>query len=245
MPVVTGESPDHGPRLRLEFCGEWVDLPTDRAFAIGRDADFDVDENPYLHRRFLEFARRDHLWWMANVGGQLAATVCDADTRVQAWLAPGAHLPVVFPATLVRFAAGPTTYEVALHLDAAPFASAPVARPVDGRTTLGRLTLTEEQRLLIVVLAEPALRQPGTGTTQLPSSAAAAERLGWPITKFNRKLDNVCQKLKKAGVRGLHGEAERLASGRRARLVEYALSARLVTAEDLQDLDRAVADRGL
>jgi hypothetical protein len=234
-------SPDHAS-LRLEFCAEWVDLPDDRAFAVGRDADFEIDDNPYLHRRFLEFSCRDGLWWMANVGGQLSATVCDADTRVQAWLAPGAHLPVVFPATLVRFTAGPTTYELALHLESAPFTVSAVERPADGRTTLGRVILTEEQRLLVLALAEPALRQPGTGMSQLPSSAAAAERLGWPITKFNRKLDNVCQKLKKAGVRGLHGDSDRLASARRARLVEYAVSARLVTSGDLPDLDTRPGD---
>ena len=37
-----------------------------------------------------------------------------------------------------------------------------------------------------------------------PSSADAAARLGWTVTKFNRKLDNVCQKLADAGIRGLH-----------------------------------------
>ena len=36
-----------------------------------------------------------------------------------------------------------------------------------------------------------------------------AARLGWSLTKFNRKLDNVCQKLKKAGVQGLHGDSEK------------------------------------
>jgi hypothetical protein len=62
------------------------------------------------------------------------------------------------------------------------------------------------------------------------------------MTKFNRKLDNVCQKLKKAGVRGLHGGPDRLASDRRSRLVEYAVSVRLVTASDLRLLDAAAPD---
>lgn len=224
-------------RLRLEFCGEWIELPGEHAFAIGREADLVVDDNPYLHRRFLELSYRDGMWWIINTGGQLSATVSDPDGRFQAWLAPGAHLPVVFDVVIVRFAAGPTSYELALHLDSAPFSPGSVLDNADGNTTLGRVTFTEEQKLLVVALAEPALRPDGSGRSVLPSSAAAAARLGWPITKFNRKLDNVCQKLKRAGVRGLHGGPDQLASDRRARLVEYALAVRLVTSADLGLLD--------
>ena len=42
-----------------------------------------------------------------------------------------------------------------------------------------------------------------------------------------------------AGVRGLHGGPERLARARKARLVEYAVAARLVTASDLELLPDA------
>ena len=65
-----------------------------------------------------------------------------------------------------------------------------------------------------------------------------AARLGWPVTKFNRKLDNVCGKLADVGVRGLHGGPAKLASSRKARLVEYAMAARIVTVEDLDLLPR-------
>ena len=41
------------------------------------------------------------------------------------------------------------------------------------------------------------------------------------------------------GVRGLRGGPGKLASNRRARLVEHAVFSRLVTAEDLPLLDRA------
>ena len=69
------------------------------------------------------------------------------------------------------------------------------------------------------------------------SSAQAAARLGWTTTKFNRKLDNVCQKLADAGTRGLHGGPGKLASNRKTRLVEHALSTRMVTESDLALLD--------
>ena len=72
-----------------------------------------------------------------------------------------------------------------------------------------------------------------------PSSVSlAAARLGWTLPTFNRKLDNVCDKLDKFGVSGLRGGRNKLASNRRARLVEYAISTRLVTPEDLDTLDR-------
>ena len=57
--------------LRLEFAGEWHDLPTDRPFIIGREGDLEIDDNPYLHRHFLELRHRDGLWWIANVGVRL------------------------------------------------------------------------------------------------------------------------------------------------------------------------------
>jgi hypothetical protein len=77
---------------------------------------------------------------------------------------------------------------------------------------------------------------PGRGS--LPTSAQAAERLGWSMTTFNRKLDNVCDKLDKIGVGGLRGGKGNLATNRRARLVEYAVATRLVSADDLVLLDK-------
>src|SRR5690606_38160977 len=46
------------------------------------------------------------------------------------------------------------------------------------------------------------------------------------------------RKLAKAGVRGLHGGPGDIAANRRATLVEYCLTSRIVTAPDPPDLDR-------
>ena len=102
-----------------------------------------------------------------------------------------------------------------------------------GGMTVGRVSFTADQKLLIVALCENFLSRGHPGTTEIPSSAAAAARIGWTITRFNRKLDNVCQKLSDAGTRGLHGGIGNLASSRKSRLVEHALSTRLVTEQDL------------
>jgi hypothetical protein len=225
--------------LTVDFCGERHVVPDVGWLTIGREGDVLVDDNPYLHRRFLQVGCSGGMWWVVNVGDQLAATVADAEGRVQAWLAPGARLPVVFERTVVRFTAGPSCYELDLHLDESVF-SEPAAMPDSaGETTVGLMPFTIDQRRLVVALAEPILRSEGRGTSALPSSADAARRLGWTSTKFNRKLDNVCQKLTRVGVRGLHGAPGELASNRRARLVEYAISVRLVTPADLALLDSA------
>lgn len=226
--------------LTVDYCDERYPIQPGESFTIGRDADLVVDDNPFLHRRFLRLSYLQGLWWIANEGGQLAATIADEDATMQAWLAPGAQLPVVFAHSTVWFTAGPTTYELELYCDDPPFAVTFRDEPVPGATTYGRATLTAEQRMLILALSEPMLRRPVRGAVRAPSSTEAAARLGWTVTKFNRKLDLVCQKLERLGVRGLHGSPDRLATDRKSRLVEYALASRLVGAEDLDLLDRSL-----
>ena len=224
--------------LVVEFCGERTEVPGAGPFVIGRDADFVVDDNPFLHRNFLSLESQSGMWLLANVGDQLAATVSDSDGRLEAFLGPSAVLPIVFERTVVRFTAGPTSYELVLVQRQPVFQSSLVEiGSSDGATTIGRVMLTPDQRLLVLSLAESALRSAGGSSAVLPTSAQAAGRLGWTVTKFNRKLDNVCDKLAKLGVRGLHGDSATLASNRRARLVEYVLAVRLVTREDLAVLD--------
>jgi hypothetical protein len=221
----------------IDFLGEIHPLHEGVPVTIGRDADIVIDDNPFLHRRFLQIVARDSLVWIANLGTALTATVSDDSGRSQAWLAPGGQLPIVFPRAVVYFTAGPTTYEFEIvHADA-PYEIVATEEPETGHTTVGRVEFTPDQKLLIVALAEDLLRRGNRGSGTIPASADAARRLGWAVTKFNRKLDNVCEKLTRGGVRGLHGNADRLAAGRKARLVEYALASRLVTEEDLPLLD--------
>jgi hypothetical protein len=226
--------------LVVEFCGDAFTLPEQRVFVIGRDADLHVDDNAFLHRRFLTIARLNGLWTLSNVGSQLTATVSDAEGRMEAFLAPGASLPIVFHRTAVRFTAGPTTYEIDITNDDPAFTAPVEELPSDGETTIGATSLTPDQKLLLLALAESVLRGDGRASVSVPSLADASRRLGWTSTKFNRKLDNVCQKLTKLGVRGLHGGPDKLASNRRTRLVEYVVATRLVTRADLALLDHVL-----
>lgn len=218
----------------IDFFGELHRLGEGGSLTLGRDGDLCIDDNPYLHRRFLEFAVTDGVLWLANTGSALSATVADAEGLVQSWLSPGARIPLLFPQSVVWFTAGPTTYEIDIEIAAPPYQPTGSQTVGNGETTMGRMTLTPDQKLLIIALAEEILRRGSRGAGSIPASAAAAERLGWTITKFNRKLDNVCEKFSRLGVRGVVSDGSRNASTRRARLVEYALASRLVTDEDLE-----------
>lgn len=221
----------------VSFVGERFDCSPDRSFVMGREGDLVIDDNPYLHRRFLEIQKIDGLWWLVNVGSLTAATVGDGDGGLQAWVSPGSRIPIVVPRLIVWFTAGPTLYELEIHSDEAQFAVRPIDPVSDGHSTIGPTSFTLAQRLVIIALAEPLLTRDARGSAAIPTSAAAAKRLGWTLTRFNRKLDNVCDKLDRLGVQGLHGGPGKLATGRRTRLVEYAVSARLVTEGDLSLLD--------
>ncbi|MFM6847991.1 MAG: hypothetical protein ACKOVB_02685 [Terrabacter sp.] len=243
-------------KVSVVFCGEEYSVSADTGLTIGRTGDVEVDDNPYLHRTFLVVSFENGFWWLSNTGSTLTATVADEQGLFQAWLNPGAKIPLAMRKLIVWFTAGPTTYDFEIHVASPAFKSVTADPATDGAdsadgangangvdgdevgaATVGRVSLTPDQKLLIVALCEPFLRRREAGTSQIPSSAAAAERLGWTITRFNRKLDNVCQKLADAGTRGLHGGVGKLATNRKSRLVEHALSTKLVTEDDLALID--------
>ena len=112
-----------------------------------------------------------------------------------------------------------------------------------GNTTItpGRFTLSQIQALL--ALAEPVLLRSGSGAGEIATTERAAARLGWTPKRFDKKIENICDKLTSAGVRGLRAHAG-VSSSRRIHLVEYVVSSRLVTADDLPLLDQPLPDPG-
>lgn len=230
------------PSSYVEFCGERFALDGDDRFYIGRDADLTVDEdNPYLHRRFLAVQNDQGLWWLTNLGTNLSATVAAGDGAFSATLGPGARMALVWGRTTVVFRAGSTTYEVDVHTMEPEFGTTVDPATIPGDKTLGVPKFTESQRLLVLALAEEMLRRDGTPASALPTSRKAAERLGWSLTKFNRKLDNVCDKLDQIGVPGMRAGGGQLATNRRVSLVEYALATGLVGRDDLALIDAEAA----
>ena len=170
MPEVSPEQPDE---LVLDFSGEIYRVAPADTFVIGRGGDLDIDDNPYLHRRFLVFAHSENLWWIANEGSRLSATLTDGEGLVQSRLAPGARMPLVFPRVILTFSAGPTTYEINLITSGEDrFSGIDGVRQSSGQTTIGVTPMTRSQLLLVLALSEPVLKRAGTG-------AAARSSAGW------------------------------------------------------------------
>lgn len=231
--------------LVIEFLGEDHPVARGQTFSFGRSADLSIDDNRHLHRRLGQLEYADGLWWLHNVGSALTIEVVDRNSPSRLALAPGATMALVFEECALRFQAGSTSYELDVDVPLSPPDSADGAdgdgRAADGTRTVtaSELVFTPDQLRCILALAESRLIDPSI--VDLPTNRSAAARLGWKLTKFNRKLDNVCTKMANAGVAGLHGDLGALAVKRRERLVEFALASHLVSLEDLTLLDELPA----
>jgi hypothetical protein len=228
-------------RLEIDFCGEIKRLATDEQLTFGRAGDLIVDDNPFLHRRLGKFMYEGGWWWLANVGTHLPMAVEDRITASSITLSAGANIPLVFGAVRIRFTAGSTSYEIEVRQEETPIVVADEEALSLMETTIdaGSMPLTPEQLLLLVALCEPRLiRGP---SAPLPANEDIAQRFGWTITKYNRKLDNVCSKFARRGVAGLVGGSGKSATSRRAVLVEHVLRTSMVTAEMLPLLKQHAA----
>ncbi len=235
-----------GSTLEIDFIGELHELEAGTTFTFGRHGDLSVDDdNQYLHRLLGRFEHRNGVWWLVNTGSQIPLVVQDLTSRSQVTLAPGRDMAMSFPNAAVQFQAGRQNYEieVSVGIEEEPrevvsddLADAADSAIDNATISIGDLPLTDDQKRLIVVLAESALRN-GSVDIDVPTNKASAYRLGWTITRFNRKLDNVCDRLSKAGVSGLRGGAGVLATDRRSTLVNHAVQSGLVTPADLELLE--------
>jgi hypothetical protein len=203
---------------------------------VGRAADLIVDDNPYLHLEMVRISELFGIWWIDNVGATIPLRLGDLASPSFSIITPGTSVPLGFVNSVLRFEAGPTSYELELEVVApsriTEFVPRPARQPADilieiDSFDISPLPLTPEQRLLLVALAEPRLRA-GRQEPVFPSNEEVAARLGWTLTKFNRKLDHVCGKLARRGIPGLRGTVGRLAHDRRRRLVDYAVASGLV-----------------
>lgn len=215
--------------LAIEFLGDHRGLTEGQEMTFGRAAELVVDENQFMHRIVGRFVCREGVWWVQNLGTRSRLELLDVDSGTLLELAPGQQLPIVARTFLVRFTAGPTTYELngtrtgdALRADS--------TGEVVGTATVdfGDVPLSPEQHLLVVALFESKLR-----TGRIEGGSVMASRLGWSANKFNRKLDVVCEKLHRAGVPGVKGEVGLSADGRRETVLGWALSNGVVTRNDL------------
>ncbi len=228
-------------RLHVDYCGEVTSVETSDELTFGRAGDLRIDDNPHLHRVLGRLWARGEQWWLSNEGGAISMQIADADSRSNVVLAPGSEIALSFPNSIVRFRAGITDYEIGLRVpdredeeedDDDEDGEAAWDDEFTDTIGLSDVPLTDEQRLLLLALAESTLRDPHS-KEELPANRAVARRLGWSITKFNRKLDNLCNRFTKLGVGGLRGSIDQLATDRRRRLVEHAIESGLISAGQL------------
>jgi hypothetical protein len=220
--------------LEVDFIGEIHRLSAGDELTFGRDADLVIDTNPYLHRRLGRLRAEDGVWWLDNLGTAISLEVADGASPSRMTVAPGSSVLLAFDRCVVRFRAGSATYEVSLS-GASSAASAPWEEAETGTATItaSKLPLNDEQRLLLVALAQQRLRDRAAPVTVLPTNRQVADQLGWTISKFNRKLDHLCQKFARAGVTGIVGDSADLARRRRERLVDHSITVGLITPADL------------
>lgn len=204
-------------------------LEPDQDMTFGRSGDLVVDDNRFMHRVVGRFVCREGVWWLQNLGTRGRLELLDAQSGTLLELAPGQQLPIVACDFVVRFTAGPTSYEITGVRAGEPL-HADDAGEVVGTATIdfGDVPLSPEQHLLVVCLFESKLR-----TGRIEGGNVMAARLGWSANKFNRKLDVVCEKLHRAGVPGVKGELGLNADGRRETVLDWALSNGVVTRNDL------------
>lgn len=227
-------------RLYLDYCGEECVVDPRRALSFGRQGDLVIDDNPYLHRVLGVFANRRGNWILSNAGRSIVLNVSDRNGPSSAVVAPGTSVGLGISEFAVTFVAGRTRYQMEGSLEAVE-----AAHDTDperqwagrGQSTLewGVVELNREQRQLLVDLAAPRLSDPHAPDWMPEPRAACARRLGWSLSKYNRKLDHLCEKLHRAGVPGLIGSEGAQAAQRRRVLVEHALAVGLVTPADLQE----------
>lgn len=211
--------------LTIEFVGETYEVAPTRTFTFGRSGDLAVDTSLELPSVVGVFAYEHGIWWVRNQTSSIDIHLLDSDSRSALFIAAGSAAPIPFDRSVLRAVVGPSTYELTLVCTDSSEGSS------RARKTPGEPSLNEEQRQLLVALAEEALR--GDLEGDLPSNADVADRLGWRVTKLNRKLDHLCIKFDKLGVAGLRGSARRLATERRRLLVDHCVASGLITEDDL------------
>ncbi len=218
-------------RLIVEHCGDERVLGRDDTLTFGRSADVVIDANPYLHRVLGRFRHDGRSWWIDNLGRTTTMTLLSADDLSSATVGPGSTAPILHVESLVAFAAGPTEYEVVVTNERAERLADLGPATVDGPLAtleFGRIDLNPDQVELLRVLCEPRLARPSDQWADIPSNRACAARLGWTLAKFNRKLDHVCDRLARSGVRGLRGDLGLSAVDRRRVLVDHVVRSGLL-----------------
>jgi len=208
---------------------------------FGRGADLIIDPvNRSMHRELGRFWHDGGQWRLVNLGRSITIVVTDLDGASFARVVPGTDIPLPFANTAVTFSAGRANYRLSTHQPQIPSEQDLSGLPdgyelgVDSTITVSSIVFNEEQYALLALLG--SLRADGPITVDdLPSNRQLASSLGWTLSKLNRKLDNLCLKLNRAGVTGLVGDTAETARVRRLQLANVAVEQGLVALPERAD----------
>lgn len=227
-------------RLSFDVAEETYHLEPDQTLTFGRAGKAIVDvDNPYMHRVVGRVYFDRWSWWLQNAARHMPMSMIGDDDRHKT-LPAGAAEPLTTATGAVRFYAGVSGYELTWELERPPVAASTQTAEldtIDGVTAdFGNVRLSNNQRRMMTVMAEPRLRDPSR-PSQIPANAEIAARCGWTLKQFDRKLDYLCRRLADSGVPGLRGNPGTEAANRRELLVVHVLHNGLITADDLAILD--------
>lgn len=208
-------------------------LTEDEPFTFGRSETCTVVLDPHdvtISRLAGSVEYDKGAWWLVNRSNIRAITVID-ELGFRNVLPPGRRIVLDAPVS-VRIEAMRVSHEVVLIVPRTA-GSPPDQEPLDGtRTSIGNgVLINEADRLALVALFAGYLESGPRRDPQPRAYAAAAARLGWPKTTLIKRVEYLRIRLNNAGVPNLTGWNALPA------LAEYAISAKLITKEDLKLID--------
>jgi hypothetical protein len=207
-------------------------LREDEPFTFGRSGDCTVCLDPAdtgISRRAGSLEHEGGTWWLVNRSSLRPLAVTD-ELGFRSVLAPGRRLAVEAPAR-VTVDGTTASHVLAVTVPRAGEAAEPAA--VGLATSVGEgVLVSEADRAAMVALFAGYLEDPPRYDPYPKSYAAAAARLGWPRTTLVKRIEYLRTRLTNAGVPNLTGW------NALPGLAEYAITARLISKDDLHLIGR-------
>jgi hypothetical protein len=182
-----------------------------------------------ISRRAGSLEHEGGTWWLVNRSSLRPLAVTD-ELGFRSLLAPGRRLAVEAP---VRVTVDGTAASHVLAVDVPRVRPASEAAGAGTATSVGNgVLVSEADRAAMVALFAGYLEDPPRYDPYPKSYAAAAARLGWPRTTLVKRIEYLRTRLTNAGVPNLTGW------NALPGLAEYAITARLISKDDLRLIGR-------
>jgi hypothetical protein len=222
----------HPTDATVTVAGEVHPLLPTAPFTFGRAEDCTVCLDPAdtgISRRAGSLEHESGTWWLVNRSSLRPLAVTD-ELGFRSVLAPGRRLAVEAPVRVtVDGTAG--SHVLAVDVPRAGPAAEPAAPGL--ATSVGEgVLVSEADRAAMVALFAGYLEDPPRYDPYPKSYAAAAARLGWPRTTLVKRIEYLRTRLTNAGVPNLTGW------NALPGLAEYAITAKLITKDDLRLIGR-------